>query len=335
VAAGALTSLRHLVMTLEGPALPGSISALQQLSCLEIKMWSCLEELPADLGTQLPRLVRLVAQCNWLRAIPASLSRLTHLVLKTDGTRPITLPATMAGALKELHLSFFNLAAVHGLSRLTGLELLVASAVDAPGSTLAVLQPLTRLRHLALVNMWERGRYIDPSVFTIFGALQQLTSITASGRSAAYWQALAANPPPAGLKELFVSTDDPSVLATLAPWLGQATALTRLSLGCCPATAHAQEVLSLPRQLVELDLGCVDWAEGHLPRGLLRLTALEVLHVCVPDSGLPTWFTKLRRLEGLELHGGGDPSSDAGVLAALPSLRALRLEDIRLSYVPS
>jgi hypothetical protein len=66
-------------------------------------------------------------------------------------------------------------------------------------------------------------------------------------------------------------------------------------------------VLLLPRQLRHLDISCVDWHAHRLPRGLLRLTALEVLHIRLPWRGLPAWFTKLSRLEGLALWPSADP----------------------------
>jgi hypothetical protein len=345
-AACAVTSLRHLVLTVPPTGLPNSISALQQLSRLHIRAVGSgaagFRELPSDLGTRLPRLVWLEVTpgassgdpCQ-LEAVPASLSRLSRLDLNCSRNYPgpwphgtITLPATLAGALKELHLTSCNLATVHGLSRLTGLELLVLTKAKVIGSSLTALRPLTRLRHLAFEHTWTNDGYPDPSTFTIFGTLQHLTSITATGGSTACWQALVSAAPPPGLKQLCLAAkDNSSALAALSPWLSQATALTKLSLGG-RAVSHAQEVLCLPPSLVELELGCVEWAEGHLPRGLLRLTALEVLHVRVPEGGLPTWFTKLRRLEGLGLW-SADRLRQTGLhlLAALPALRALRFKD--------
>jgi hypothetical protein len=336
-AACALTSLQHLVLSLAAQRLPSRIGALKQLSCLHISAYG-LRQLPADLGTRLPRLVRLVAGRCKVAAVPASLSRLTHLDLACNWDAPLTLPATLAGSLKELRLTSCDLATIQGLSRLTALEMLAVPIANVLGSSLTVIRPLTRLRHLAIQHCGLDDGYPDPSSFTVIGALQQLTSIRVTGESAACWKALASASPPLGLKELFLKAKDNSgALAALKPWLYPATALTRLSLARdsvgLKSVCHTWEMAFLPVQLRELDLGCVEWADGYFPGALHRLTALEVLHVRFPATGLPTWFTKLSRLEGLGLwdaprSGRGEPSQLA-ILAGLPSLRAVRLQDSR------
>lgn len=135
---------------------------------------------------------------------------------------------------------------------------------------------------------------------------------------------LAATPPLRSLLELSLETsDDYGALAALGPWLAQLTALTSFRMAggrrmveeegggrgmdewFCKA--HAQEVLVFPCGLRHLDLSCVDWHTHRLPRGLLRLTALEVLHIRVPWRGLPTWITKLQRLQALALFSSADP----------------------------
>jgi hypothetical protein len=348
--------MRHLVLEGEEPLLPPSFSALKQLTCL-VACGGHLSRIPADLGVWCPRLVRLAADIRpspligsckvGLLVVPASVTRLTHLELSASRGTHVELQGNLPH-LQELVLGPSSCTAITGLSNAPNLQLLDVTNTSALRSSLDALQPLTALRNLN----FDRHPCVDPASFSVIGALQRLTSLSASGCTAVAWGALGATPPLRSLLELSLDTgDDYGALAALGPWLVQLTALTSFRLAVKQRKlrfrdwelgldkrdkAHGQEVLVFPRGLRHLDLSCVDWHAHRLPRGLLRLTALEVLHIRVPWRGLPTWFTKLRRLQALALWPSQDPRpaylshQDFGyatkpVVRQMPGLRAVHM----------
>lgn len=136
-----------------------------------------------------------------------------------------------------------------------------------------------------------------------------------------WWRnrALARTEPLPNLAQLDVSGHSAGALATLGPWLGALTVLTKLCMKKC-GVSSSDKLLHLPVQLRELDLCSCELQQ--LPLGLTRLTALEVLNVsknCFLRQ-LPFWLSQLRRLEVLGLEGTG-VATEQKVLARLPALR--------------
>jgi Leucine-rich repeat (LRR) protein len=203
------------------------------------------------------------------------------------------------------------------------LEYLDVANSSALGSSLAALQPLTRLRHLNLGGV----EGLDPTSYTVLGALQRLTYLglaapeckqTAAARS----RVLAGTEPLAAVTELNLRSHDAASLAALGPWLAQLTALTKLTMSECEVSSRGK-LLHLPAGLRELDLRCCKLQQ--VPPGLKRLSALEVLNLSDNPKlcKLPTWLSQLGCLEALDLGSTGVVTQQQ-VLAQMASLRCVK-----------
>jgi Leucine-rich repeat (LRR) protein len=312
------TTLQHL--SLSGAAveaLPDTLASLKQLTCL-VLTGSTISELPEKLGAWLPRLERLEAGKCKLAAVPASLTSLTHLDLSSSTAARLSLPATLE-SLQQLVISQGAFKCMPEISGLTALELLDMSFCKALTS-LSILQPLTRLRHLNLKGVTQ----CQAASYTVLGALQQLTHLNlAAGPSYACCAALAGTQPLLALQQLDLSGQGVSCVATLGPWLRHLSALTWLSLAGCGA-GYQQPLLFLPGQLQEVDLSGMCLVQ--LPSRLSQLQGLQVLH-CSRNPGLkrlPAWLPQPQQLEVLDLHGTA-VATEQEVLAHMPALRCVRV----------
>jgi Leucine-rich repeat (LRR) protein len=321
----ALTGLRDLSLQSEEEEpveLPSSMSSLQQLSSLDL--CSCrLNELPGELGVWLPRLEQLALEQCPLADVPASLTALTSLYLGWGCTSSLHLPTALSN-LRELDLRASTYTSVTGLSSLASLEYLVVAHSRALGSSLAALQPLTRLQHLNLGAVEK----LKAASFTVLGALQQLTFLGLAAPESKHTvvarsRVLARTEPLPALAELDLSSHNAAALAALGPWLGALTALTKLCMQECEVGGHGT-LQHLPVQLRELDLRSCELQQ--LPPGLTKLTALEALNVSNNHAlcQLPAWLSQLRRLETLRLVGTG-VVTEQQVLARMPALRCVKM----------
>jgi Leucine-rich repeat (LRR) protein len=281
--------------------------------------------LPSDLGAWLPRLERLIANGSTSAAVPATLSRLTHLDFSYSRAVALSLPSTLT-SLRELVLDMAHSTAVATISSFTALEVLDVSDSRVLGPSLTVLQPLTRLRHLSMSGV----EGCDPASYTVLGALQQLTrlDLARSDNSEAGCSVLAGTPPLPALKQLDISHRGAEQLAALAPWVSGLTALTMIRMASC-VVGEGEALLYLPAQLREVHLA--ECGLRQLPSGLQRLSALEVLDVSDMRwsfggslQQLPGWLSQLGRLEALGLS-HTSVTSEQEVLAHMPALRFVRL----------
>jgi Leucine-rich repeat (LRR) protein len=312
------TTLQHL--SLPGAAveeLPDTLASLKQLTCL-VLTGSSISKLPGQLGVWLPRLQRLeVGKCK-LAAVPTTLTSLTHLDMSSSTAARLTLPTTLT-TLKELVISqgaFKRMPKC--ISGLTALEHLDVSFCKALTS-LSILQPLARLRHLNLIGVNQ----CEAASYTVLGALQQLTYLGLQSCPAPACAALAGSEPLVALQQLHVCCLGPSSVSALGPWLSRLTALTWLSMAGSRIGVKEQ-LLFLPAQLQEVAL--YDMYLSRLPSGISQLRGLQVLH-CGRNSGLrllPAWLSQLHHLETLDLH-GTEVSTEQQVLAHMPALRCVRV----------
>jgi Leucine-rich repeat (LRR) protein len=273
--------------------LPSSLSCLKQLSHLNISGCEQMVELPADLGVWLPRLEVLEAKGCQLAAVPASLTALQRLVMSGSTATSLALPAALSG-IRALDISNSRgMTSLVGLSDVTALQHLDLSSTLAVEGSLDVLQPLTRLRHLA----FTRECYLAAASFTVLGTLTHLTHLTIGPPTIRFGrcmttgkpfpkdpclQALATMPPLPHLEQLTLSQGLAyDGLGAAGPWLAQLTALTQLSLRrMYPMRSHkyaCAQLQRLPVTLKELDLSVTPFEEP--PSCLTRLTALEVLRI--------------------------------------------------------
>jgi Leucine-rich repeat (LRR) protein len=341
-----LSSVTKLALGTDAEEHLEELSAFSRLSCLNMAMKA---EVPADLGETLPNLQRLEAPAPFLtygrvydqegkclgNAALTSLTGLTRLGLAyCNDSNP--LPPGLV-RLKELDVSYAQSELDH-TSDWTALEVL-----DAFGNhgidTLTALQPLTRLRHLNLGEVAADYGW-DASSFTVLGTLQQLTRLSLrqstvtspyqrrafSGPCAACCAALAGTEPLPALQQLDLAGQEVGSDSALAPWVAKHTALTSLNLSGGEVAA-GDELLYLPTQLRELHLAPMPHMGNKLPRGLLRLPALEVLSLA-HNWGLkqlPTWLSQLRQLEVLDLD-KTSVCTEQPVLAQMPALRCVKLD---------
>jgi Leucine-rich repeat (LRR) protein len=234
------------------------------------------------------------------------------------------LPAGLV-RLKELDIRGASLSLQH-ISSWTALEVL--DAADSDGlKDVALLRPLTRLRHLSLENL----RSLSPSSstsFTVLGAMQQLTHLNlrsvGKNPTPACCAALAGTNPLPALQQLDLSGQEVGSYSALAPWVAKLTALTSLNLSG-GKVAEGDELLYLPTQLRELHLAAME-DMGEVPRGVLRLPALELLSLGYNQGldQLPSWLSELRQLELLDLD-NTHIWQEQQVLAQLPALRCITL----------
>jgi Leucine-rich repeat (LRR) protein len=323
------TGLKSLGLT----QLPGNINQMSHLTALDVSNTFDLPSLPSDLGVWLPNLEQLGSICSNLPAVPATLSRLTGLYFSFNFAEALSLPSTLK-ALRELHLSNSYSTAIATLGSFTALEVLDVSDSSVLGDSLAILKPLTRLRHLNMSGVGE----LDPASFTVLGTLQQLTHLnlrptceypredgnsTKEGITAAACSVLADTQPLPALEQLDISYFGAGHLAALAPWVGRLTALTSIKMEGC-AVDEEETLLFLPAQLQEVRLSsCGLW---QLPAGLQRLSALEVLQLRGNPKlrQLPGWLSQLRCLSAMDVSGTG-VQCEQEVLAHMPALRCVRL----------
>jgi Leucine-rich repeat (LRR) protein len=303
--------------------LPGSLSHLKQLTRLDIASCEDVSELPEDLGVWLPHLQQLEAEGCSLQAVPASLTALTTLYLTRGCADSLALPTTLSN-LREVELRNSSYTSVTGLSSMLFLEYLDVANSSALCSSLAALQPLTRLRHLDLGGVED----LDPSSFTVLGALQALTYLGLAApeckqTATACSRILAGAAPLAALVELDLGGHSAASLAALGPWLAGLTALTKLTMSECEVSSRGK-MLHLPAGLRELGLRSCKLQQ--VPPGLKRLSALEVLNLSDNPKlcKLPTWLSQLGCLEALDLISTG-VVSEQQVLAQMPTLRCVQI----------
>jgi Leucine-rich repeat (LRR) protein len=320
-----LPNLQHLSVEYGSLAeLPDSVSALKQLSCLNISH-TAVQQLPEDLGVWCPGLVQLEASDSRLVAVPASLGSLTRLNMAWSSFTQLVLPTTLT-RLRQLDVQSAGYGTIVGISSLVALEHLENGAFKGDlfgGRSLGALRPLTRLCHFSLYETWVA----DATTFTAMGALQQLTSLDLSHHqfTEAGWSALGRAEPLAALQQLDLSWCGPHhALLALQPWLSRLTTLTLLRV-CGIACGSDTDLAYLPPKLQELTLCCMP-GTWEMPLGLLSMSALRVLNI----SGnrllceLPSWCSQLHNLEQLDLQHTG-VLTEQPVLAQMPALHAVSL----------
>jgi hypothetical protein len=335
-AACALTGLRQLSLSCVTEVepgqlpLPSSSSRLKQLTGLQLAGFS--QEATLELPSQLVNLERLELLYCYGTIIPATYTRLTHL--SYGGCRDFALPSAVTGIQEIIAAGRY----AHGISSATRLTRLCMA--DRPthghnpaaGSTLAVLQGLTCLRHLGL----DHG--CGPEELTVLGGLKRLTHLSLKYTKHMVYSASTVpvplptatwslcEPLPA-LRELHITGyRQLCSLTAMSHWLVRLTALTSLHVEWC-ALAGGTGQLCFPPQLQHLHLKCREGQLQQLPCALQQLSALTFLSVHEPGRllcHLPSWLTLLRRLEALDLYGTG-VVTEQPVLALMPSLRCVRV----------
>jgi Leucine-rich repeat (LRR) protein len=338
----ALTGLRSLQLTSDRLEHVGDLSALQQLSELDIRGDWRLKELPADLGVQLPalRVLTTSQQC----ASPQLLTALGHItrlhVVGGGALQPLCGQALGSlSNLRHLNITRSFITSPADLSRLVGLEVLVLSGSQVQGATPppGALAGLQQLRHLDLSHVDASWGFL--SAFLLVGATTgpHFPHLTHLDLSMGYEETvvpveqllrLGALPRLQWLKLSCHATKYPTgtrrvILSILAPWLAQQTALTYISLWG-NHLASGEELRHLPTQVKVLDIGYSYLKE--LPLCLTWLTGLKQLHW--QDSTvkqLPAWLPCLKQLEVLDMLGADGLKTRPDVLAAMPALRRVEL----------
>jgi Leucine-rich repeat (LRR) protein len=248
-----------------------------------------------------------------LAAVPAGLTRLTHLQLINRDGSDVTLPTSLT-SLRELTVAVPGCTSIRGLTNQAGLQRLHVACVPS-SIMLADLGSLTSLRHLELSGEY-RG---DPGALTVFGSLQQLTHLTLCGSLLVGVLEHAHRAPP-HLQELVVTgTFERFSVAALERWLRQLPALRKLRVDGCMLNG-AIESLHLPEGLQELTLRMIPYMQ-QLPAALSGLSTLRMLDVSgnTDLEQLPACLSGLRSLE--EVNWEGNPVNTQQVLADMPGLR--------------
>jgi hypothetical protein len=322
----ALTGLQSLSLpTARNLVLSSKLAALKQLTSLDISRAGI--DLPAALGVWLPRLASLNAGHCSVAAVPSSLTGLSWLSLErcSSSSLQLVLPTSLV-RLQHLDIREVRYTSITGLSSMSALVWLDMSSLGHTayyvlGGDLTVLRPLTRLRHLNL----DRLPAFDAAWCTVLETLQHLTFLGLRWDHSKYptipSNGVPLSRPLPALQQLEVGGRGPDQWAALAPWVARLTCLTKLCLSHTELAAE-DELMCLPPQLKELHVRGMP----QLPRGLTRLTALQVL--CAGGKmllcQLPDWLSSLRQLEELDVTLTG-VVDEQPVLAHMPGLRRVHL----------
>jgi hypothetical protein len=309
-----LTQLCHLALDYSSVCvLPQEVSALKALTCLDLSN-TCVQELPAELGSWLPQLEVLLLRWDHNGIIPQGLDRLTCLSVGFQRDSSFTSVQHLV-QLQKLDLRGEALQGPFNmLSSMTALQEL---RVDMDtGAAVSGLTPLPLLRHLVIY-----AKHTVQVAAQLIGSAQHLTTLIMyegqEGLQAGDLQQLGAVPK---LRELVLYMKSLADLVAAGPWLQQRAHLTAL----CVYWDSQDEVFALghlPPHLEQLGLrgAVVGW--GGVPSCVVQLAGLRELWLDVEGvQQLPPWLASLQGLsvlaaEGSCLEGGME------VLGQLPQIR--------------